>query len=93
MHGIISSLFLTVEFCCANLKYKTSAWACIGVNELHAGFLGNNLFRNWTYHSTNIGNQVVVSNCKYAGMKLENWDAVTCSTLAQVLAYNKHSSH
>ena len=33
----ISNSFLTMELV-TNLKYKTSAWACIGVNELAAGF-------------------------------------------------------
>ena len=27
---------------------------------------------------------VQVSYCKYSGMKLENWDAATCRSLAQV---------
>ena len=30
--------------------------------------------------------------CQYPGMELENWDAVTCSTLAQDLVYVSGSS-
>ena len=34
---------------------------------------------------------VQVSYCKYPAMKLENWDAVTSSTLAQALVYRPYT--
>ena len=66
------------------------------------GFVGH-LFlqQTWEYHSANFIGQFVEcmhmqeSYCKYPGMKLKNWNAATCQTLAQIpttLVHIKHSN-
>ena len=70
----------------------------VGVNKLPVGFqVQLFLLWNWAYHSTNFIEQFVACTRYYptASIKLENWDAATYWTLAQVttLVYIKHSRH
>ena len=62
----------------------------VGVNELTVGFSGNNLFWNWSYHSTNAHTGIWLQVSRY-----ETWELGCCNMqyFAQVLIYIKHSSH